>query len=497
MPESGLASGAARRRPGPWSGRSFLPLLALLSALAAGLLLPRPAAAHTRLESSVPARGDTLHQPPREVRLRFSRPAEARYTAIELLGPGGAAPVGTAVEREGSGSREFIVPLPSPLAPGTYTVRWRTAGRDGHVLRGSFTFTVAPPPSLAGSPDTTDKPAASPAAGERGRTGLTPSAGEDGIAPTEATAELTDPAAPLPVSARWLVYLGLLGMTGAASFQLLVLRRLAPGLVDDAVAGSAARGALRAAAGAVALSALSLPVRLWMQSASLAGTEHAFAASRLMELLGGTLWGAGWLLQAVATGVFALALLAARRDPLRSAGWKAAAAAAVAGAVSPALSGHAAAVEGVPALAVLSDALHVLGAGVWLGTLAVLVAAGLPVALAGDGPAVSALASMVRRFSPVALVSASLVAATGAANALFHLGAIPELWTTGYGRALLVKLALVAIAAAAGFHNWRTAGPALGTPGSAGRFRGSATVELAAGAAVLLATAVLAALPTP
>ena len=28
------------------------------------------------------------------------------------------------------------------VPPGTYTVTWKTAGTDGHVIRGSFGFTV-------------------------------------------------------------------------------------------------------------------------------------------------------------------------------------------------------------------------------------------------------------------------------------------------------------------------------------------------------------------
>jgi len=30
----------------------------------------------------------------------------------------------------------------SPLPAGKYTVTWKTAGADGHVIKGSFGFTV-------------------------------------------------------------------------------------------------------------------------------------------------------------------------------------------------------------------------------------------------------------------------------------------------------------------------------------------------------------------
>ncbi|MEK7380459.1 MAG: copper resistance protein CopC, partial [Gemmatimonadota bacterium] len=32
--------------------------------------------------------------------------------------------------------------VPATIAPGGYLVSWRTAGEDGHLIRGSFPFTV-------------------------------------------------------------------------------------------------------------------------------------------------------------------------------------------------------------------------------------------------------------------------------------------------------------------------------------------------------------------
>ena len=36
----------------------------------------------------------------------------------------------------------IAVAVTSPLPAGKYTVTWKTAGTDGHVIRGSFGFTV-------------------------------------------------------------------------------------------------------------------------------------------------------------------------------------------------------------------------------------------------------------------------------------------------------------------------------------------------------------------
>ena len=103
----------------------------------------------------------------------------------------------------------------------------------------------------------------------------------------------------------------------------------------------------------------------------------------------------------------------------------------------------------------------------------------------------------MRAFSPMALAGAAVVAVTGILNVVFQLGAISEVWSTGYGRALLIKLALLAGVGALGFYNWRRVLPGLGDDAGTHRLRRSARAELGLGLVVLLVTAVLVALPTP
>jgi putative copper export protein len=127
-----------------------------------------------------------------------------------------------------------------------------------------------------------------------------------------------------------------------------------------------------------------------------------------------------------------------------------------------------------------------------------LMAAGFPAALSarGEGGTV-AFAAMVEAFSPVALAGAGTAGLTGIINALFHLRAPAELWGTRYGQFLLIKLALLAVVAAIGFHNWRRIRPTLGDEAGAQRLSRTARGELVAGALALLVTAILVALPTP
>ncbi|HEY0152248.1 MAG TPA: CopD family protein [Longimicrobium sp.] len=167
-------------------------------------------------------------------------------------------------------------------------------------------------------------------------------------------------------------------------------------------------------------------------------------------------------------------------------------------AFAPALSGHAASVPGVAALAVLADGVHVLGAGGWVGGLLLVVVVGVPVAMdlkkEQRGPAVAAL---VNAFSPTALLFAGALTLTGLYAAWLHLGRIPALWDTGYGRTLLLKLGVLSVVFGTGAYNWLRLKPALGDEVGATRLRRSATVEIATGILVLLVTAVLVATATP
>lgn len=467
--------------------RSILRAAAAAALLvAAALVRPAPAAAHTRLRASSPADhaavGDTL----RAIRLSFTEAVEPATSSLELRLGDSVVARGAMRVGQGGDARTVEFVLPRPLAPGGYAASWRAASADGHVVHGTLAFTVAATarPVAAASAPTVD---------QRPTTGGEPAADES-AGGEEAE---SDAAAPLPVAVRWAEFLALLGMIGTVAFNLLVLRRVRGGGMER-VADRAAYGAWHLALAAAALSLLTLLARLWLQSAELNGADQAFDGQMLHALLTGTVWGSGWILQAMGTVAFFVGLMVARAPHGRSVGWMGAAVAALLLTAVPALSGHAAAEERLAALAIVADWLHVLGAGVWLGTLATVMLAGLPAAaFAGDGQTAAGFARMVAAFSPVALAGAGVAAATGVVSALFHIGAVGQLWSTPYGVMLLVKLGLLALVAAIGFYNWRFVLPSLHTSESPARLRRTAGVELAAGLAVVLVTAVLVALPPP
>jgi copper transport protein len=141
-----------------------------------------------------------------------------------------------------------------------------------------------------------------------------------------------------------------------------------------------------------------------------------------------------------AAGAAAAALAVARATLLPVAG-----ACAVALAVTPAFAGHALDRGSPRWLAVPVDLLHLGSAAVWIGGLLTLLAV-LRSALGDEAMRRTA----ARRFSTVALVAVGVLAASGVGRSLSELNSISQLWSTSYGRTLIVKtmlfLPLVAIA---------------------------------------------------
>lgn len=148
----------------------------------------------------------------------------------------------------------------------------------------------------------------------------------------------------------------------------------------------------------------------------------------------------------------------------------------------------------------LVSPLHGAAAALWLGTLFVIVVAALPVILqepvdrASRGPLI---AGLMARFSPLALFSAGFVVLSGILTSWLHLKYFAALWTTPYGRILIIKLVFVACIVVTGALNWRRVLPALGTEEAAGTLRRVSQWELVITLIVLVVTAVLVSTPQP
>ncbi len=110
---------------------------------------------------------------------------------------------------------------------------------------------------------------------------------------------------------------------------------------------------------------------------------------------------------------------------------------------SLAAAGHSGAVAGnVQPLPMIGDIGHLMAAALWPGGLVPLLIVLLQQYRAVDLGSKRFAADVVRRFSAVSLVVVGLLVATGLLNTYFIVGSPGALFTTDYGRLLLLKIAL-------------------------------------------------------
>ena len=455
-------------------------VLAAVVAAAVTLLVPVAAFAHAMLKSSDPASGARLDRTPQSIRLEFSEKPDLTFTRVELEDASGDRIPVDAPAYAPESKRAVLVRIRAVLSAGTYSVVWRAAGDDGHPTHGQFSFVIVR--------DTPVAPTAAPAP--------TPSH----VAKPSATTEPFDAESPVYVGLRWLEFTALLAVLGAVIFRVLVLglmkREQSPrwALIEPSSRAAARTGLI--ATVALGVSAL---LRLVAQWYATQGVATASNFGYVTTMLGKTVWGWGWLVQMAGVVVAFAGFLRARHAVHEGKGqvWIVTTIAAGILAFTPALSGHATSAMRLTTLAILGDGLHVIGAGGWLGSLLLVMSVGIPTAMRLDGDDGGAVvADLVNAFSPTALMFAALTAATGVFAAWLHIGSVPAIWETRYGRTLLLKLAVLSVAAATGAYNWLRVKPTLGDARGATRVRRSASIELTMGLLVLLVTAILVATPT-
>jgi methionine-rich copper-binding protein CopC len=97
---------------------------------------------HLHLLKSAPQANATVPAAPDSIRLWFSQQPELKVTTVQLTGPNSATvPLAPLASRD---SAAIVAPVRGTMAAGPYTVAWRTMAKDGHIARGTFSFTVAP-----------------------------------------------------------------------------------------------------------------------------------------------------------------------------------------------------------------------------------------------------------------------------------------------------------------------------------------------------------------
>lgn len=129
---------ASRRTGYFWWGISTI--IACVFALASTMTV----AAHAEYRSSVPANGATVATPPGEVVITFSKETSAtKSNGVVIDGTGATVSTGWKVDL--NERTKLTIGLKPNLPNGIYTVNWTSLSEDdGHVVDGSFIFTVDP-----------------------------------------------------------------------------------------------------------------------------------------------------------------------------------------------------------------------------------------------------------------------------------------------------------------------------------------------------------------
>ena len=97
---------------------------------------------HLKLVKSSPTADTVLAKAPTVIRLWLSEPAELLATRIALKTAAGVAVKTSAVTRAVTKAAPLEAKIATPLANGAYSVTWKAMSKDGHVVNGTFAFTV-------------------------------------------------------------------------------------------------------------------------------------------------------------------------------------------------------------------------------------------------------------------------------------------------------------------------------------------------------------------
>ena len=398
-------------------------------ALGAAVALPLTAVAHALPQSAIPPEGAEVQTAPKVVEITFGETPDPKLSSITVVnGSGGDVDAGPTTVVPGH-PLELEVPLKA-IGSGVYTVTWRTVSEvDGHLATGAYAFGVGVSASSANA--------------------------------HAAKAVVSPPPSILAVVARWLFFIGLMGIVGIAATSLVALRDV-PRFAARLLGAAWLAGAL----GAVGI------VEAQREAAGLT------VAGLLASSLGMT--AVERMVMAAVTGLAVVAAISGS-GALRRAGVAVAAVGAAASMWVDVAASHAGAQAPVVAN-LLVQWVHIIASGAWIGGLLVLI-------LAVRGQPSDVTGRAVRRFSRMAGIAIVAVALTGTFRAVIEVGSLGQLLGTAFGVLVLVKVALFVILAGLGAINrYRN------VPRASRVLRGLRRVgstEVVVGAAVVLVAAAL------
>ena len=325
--------------------------------------------------------------------------------------------------------RTVVAPL-RRVERAAYTVRWHALSSDGHVVAGVYTFgfgVAAPPPTEA--------------------------FGASG--PTRAEHVI-----------RWAYFVSLALLLGGLAFRLLVARGPLPPAAER-------RFYVVTGVGAVATLELGITAFVLRAQDALQLPVADLLYANLTPIANGTRFGTAFIAMTLGYALVAALLFLAWLTDRRALLWPALLVG-LGFASGLSVAGHA---GDDGALAALADWIHLTAAMLWVGGLVCLVTVEL-----GRRNFVA--------FSRLATALVAVLVAAGIYLSVLRLPAVDDLWTSGYGRILLVKLALVGLALLWGAMHHFVVRPRLAAI-APGRLTQSLVGESTIGMAVLLVSAVL------
>lgn len=393
------------------------------------LLLPSGIAwAHAELLRSSPAADVVLHSPPRLVHLWFSESLNGaasrivvwgRYRHEETVAPATVVP---------GHPRQMEARL-KPLLPGSYLVLWTSVSADdGHLLRGSYLFSVkhrGPGPSLSGV--TLDNGQGFP-----------------------------DLPGMLAILAHWIELLTAVTWCGVVAFSALIFGPLSVRVSEATLLREYAR-LRRLIWVAIPLMIVSSLVLLVLDAYGVTGDTWSGIASRstLIEVFADQ-YGQLWLARQVVALIALLLAFRIGRSPNRQSRSEFAGALTVIGAIylyAFAASGHAASAaigalpgshEGIFSISVFVDWLHFLADAGWLGGQIALMLVLIPALFRrGESGNTGTFLDSLNRFSPLAYASIVAFTVSGAFNGKIHIPSWYAFLASVYGRTLIVKMVLI------------------------------------------------------
>jgi copper transport protein len=419
--------------------RRFLEIAVPL-AIVLTLLFPGIASAHAILLRSDPAKDSVLSIAPQQVRMWFSEALNPAFSTAVVVNGENKRVDNRNAHVSSNDQTEMDVTLQPNLPPAVYIVIWRTdSAADGHILRGSFIFSVA----RADGSVPTLAPGSNPGASVLGGSNLT------GL-----YTGLIDAPTFFNLIMITLVELGAIFWMGAQLWINFVLTISAESHSEERNINEQVQRRFERYFSLPTLVVLFLANIgvLVGQALNLTGGDLASALSPalLAGLATSGRFGTYWMMREIVillAIILALYMLLQQQRPriVRTLLPIANLFLASALLIAITLSGHAAAVNpNIVSYAIVIDWLHLLAASLWVGGMIYIATNYLPVLKRLQIPQQDrSLVTVLPYFSPLAIAGVLIMATTGPFSAAFHLTSWQQFLSTAYGRALLVKIALV------------------------------------------------------